>query len=224
VINNAEYLGEDLGVNLRGYEHPIHFLDFEAVSPAIPRYASTRPYQTLPFQWSNHILLRDGTLKHEEYLCLEDKDPREEVAQTLLQTLGNAGTICTYTTFETQVIIELADHLPMYRDHLKALLKRCRDLHDEIRKEYYHPEFHGSFSIKNVLPVLAPSMSYAELAVQEGGQAGLEYLRMIDPETARAEKDRIRRELLNYCRQDTLAMVKIREALLKRSTNPTSAC
>jgi hypothetical protein len=224
VINNAEYVGDDLGSSLSQHEHPIHFLDFEAVAPAIPRYANTCPYQMLPFQWSDHILSEDGSLTHREYLCVEDKDPREEVAQTLLHSLGKEGSICTYTTFESQVIAELADHLPRYRNQLDALLGRCRDLHEEIRKDYYHPGLHGSFSIKHVLPVLVPSMSYENLSIQEGGQAGLEYLRMIDPDTPRGEKERIRRALLEYCRKDTLAMVRIREALLKRSTNPTKNC
>jgi hypothetical protein len=217
VINNAEYVGPDLGATLRQYKHPIHFLDFEAVAPAIPRYANTHPYQTLPFQWSDHILSDDDTLTHREYLCLDDKDPREEVAGTLLESLGKEGTICTYTAFESQIISELANYLPRYREGLQALSGRYRDLYDEIRGGYYHPDFRGSFSIKNVLPVLVPSMSYKALSIREGGQAGLEYLRMIDTETPPEDRERIQKELLEYCRQDTLAMVRIREELLKRA-------
>lgn len=222
VINSTEYVGADLGTTLEQYEHPIHFLDFETVAPAIPRYANTRPYQTLPFQWSDHILSKDGTLTHRAYLCDQDRDPREDVARTLLKALGKEGSICTYTTFESQVISELADHLPSYRDQLEALVGRCRDLYAEIRRDYYHPQFHGSFSIKNVLPVLVPSMSYSNLSIQEGGQAGLEYLCMIDPDTRTRERGRIRKALLEYCRQDTLAMVKIRQELLKRANRQES--
>jgi predicted RecB family nuclease len=216
VIHNTEYIGADLGVILRQYEYPIHFLDFEAVAPPIPRFPNTRPYEMMPFQWSDHVLSEDGTLTHESYLAGEDKDPREGVARTLLESLGTEGSICTYTVFERQVIAELADRLPQLRQRLEALTHRFRDLYDEVRKNYYHPEFHGSFSIKKVLPVLVPAMSYADLSIQEGGQAGLEYLRMIGPDTSSEERQRIRRGLLDYCRQDTLAMVKIREELLKR--------
>jgi hypothetical protein len=60
-------------------------------------------------------------------------------------------------------------------------------------------------------------MSYEALSIQEGAQAGFEYLRMIDSETPMREKKRIREALLEYCRQDTLAMVRIRDELLKRS-------
>jgi hypothetical protein len=216
VINETDYVGPELKSDLTEYEYPIHFLDFETIALAIPRYANTRPYQILPFQWSDHVLSKDGTLTHKEYLCYEDRDTREGIAQTLLEALGDRGNICTYGNYEKRVISELADHLPHYRDRLRALLSRCQDLLVQIRRGYYHPEFHGSFSIKNVLPVLVPSMSYENLPIQEGGQAGVEYLRMIVPDTPCDEKERIRRDLLEYCRQDTLAMVRIREELLKR--------
>jgi hypothetical protein len=217
VITGSEYVGKDLGAILRQYEPPIHFLDFETFAPAIPRYAGTHPYQTLPFLWSNHILSEDGSLAHEAHICDADKDPREEIARTLLASVGDRGTICTYATLETQVISDLAEHLPQYGEPLQGLLSRCRDLHADIRRDYYHPEFDGSFSIKTVLPVLVPSMSYAGLSVQDGGQAGMEYVRMIEPETPSEERERIRRALLEYCGQDTLAMVRIREELLRRS-------
>ena len=216
VINETDYVDPELKTNLKEYEYPIHFLDFETIAAAIPRYANTSPYQSLPFQWSDHILSREGALTHREYLYGEDKDPREEIARSLLEALGERGNICTYGNYEKNVISDLADHLPHYRDQLKALLPRCRNLWAEIRRGYYNPEFHGSFSLKDVLPVLVPSMSYENLAIQEGSMAGLEYLRMIDHETPPDEKERIRRALFEYCGQDTLAMVRIREKLLKR--------
>jgi len=216
LINNKEYVGSELGISLGKYEYPIHFLDFETINPAIPRYANTSPYQVLPFQWSDHILSRDGNLDHKDYLCGEDKDPREELTESLLEALGDKGSICTYGSHEKTVISGLAKNLPRHRDHLNALRDRCKDLLSTIRRGYYHPGFHGSFSLKDVLPVLVSSMSYADLSIQEGTMAGIEFLTMIAPETPSDEKERIRRELLEYCGQDTLAMVKIREELLKR--------
>ena len=93
-------------------EYPVHFLDFETFSPAIPRYAGTRTYQALPFQWSDHIVCHDEQIEHREYLCLEDKDPREEFSRTLLEALGNRGTIFVYTNYEKKVISELAEFFP----------------------------------------------------------------------------------------------------------------
>ena len=216
VANQHEFISDQLEAELNDMEFPIHFLDFETIGLAIPRYADTRPYQTIPFQWSDHILFEDGRLDHREYLCTEDKDPREEFTKTLLDAVGSEGSIVIYTSYETGVLKSLMEHLPGYADELQAVIDRFVDLYAIIRRNYYHPKFYGSFSLKYVLPALVPKMSYENLAIREGMQASIEYLRMIDPETPQAEKDRIKNDLLTYCGQDTLAMVKIKDELLKR--------
>jgi predicted RecB family nuclease len=216
VVNQKEYIAPKLGGELMKVEHPVHFLDFETIGPAIPKYGGTRPYQTVPFQWSNHVMHENGNLEHQEYLCLEDKDPREEFAETLLKSLAEKGSIVVYTTYEKGVLEGLAEHLPHYRDRLHAVIERLYDLHVVVKKHYYHPEFHGSFSLKAVLPAVVPSMAYEKLEIQEGQMASLEYLRMIDPATTSVEKEKIKHDLLEYCAQDALAMVKIREELLGR--------
>jgi len=215
VKNNEEYFSRELRSELEEVEYPVHFLDFETLGLAVPRYAGTRPYQTVPFQWSDHILYGDGKIEHREYLCDDDKDPREEFAVTLLEALEGRGSVITYTSYEEGVIRGLAEDLPRYRDQLLAILGRIIDLYVIIKKHYYHPEFHGSFSLKSVLPALLPEMDYRNLDVQEGQQAGLEYLRMISNSTSSNDKKKIRKALLNYCEHDTLAMLKIREELLK---------
>ena len=216
VKNNTEYLSHDLKAQLEAVEYPVHFLDFETLGLAIPRYAGTRPYQTIPFQWSDHILHKDGTIEHKEYLCGEDKDPRQELARALLDALGRQGSIFMYTGYERDIIESVAEDLPQHREPLRAALDRLKDLHKIISTSFYHPQFHGSFSLKAVLPALLPEMSYKNLSIQEGQEASLEYLRMIDASTGQEEKERIRKNLLTYCGQDTLAMVRIREELLKR--------
>jgi hypothetical protein len=216
LVKREEFIASELEGELRDVEYPIHFLDFETVGPAIPRYAYTSSYQTIPFQWSDHVLYEDSTLMHREYLCDEDKDPREEFASTLLDTLGKKGAIFIYTSYEKDVITRLAEELPNHKDRLLAILDRFRDLHAAIRKHFYHPEFHCSYSLKSVLPALVPSMKYESLAIQEGSMASLEYLRILDPSTPPEERERIKKDLLTYCSYDSLGMVKIREELLKR--------
>jgi predicted RecB family nuclease len=216
VVRNEEFISKDIEDELKNVEYPLHFLDFETVGPAIPRYVGTRPYQTVPFQWSDHILTENGTLEHKEYLCNDDKDPREEFANTLLATLGKNGTIFIYTTYEKGIIEDLAEYFPQFRSDLLLIINRFKDLCAIIKKHFYHPEFHGSFSLKSVLPAIVPDMDYGKLAIQEGNQASLEYLRMIDPAISLEEKERIKKELLIYCGYDTLAMVKIRDELIKR--------
>lgn len=216
VANKEEYLSPELEDELRDVKYPIHFMDFETISPAIPCYSGTRPYQTIPFQWSDHVLYEDGSLEHWEYLHDEDSDPREEFTRKLLEILGDRGTVFIYTTYEVGVMKSLAEVLPHYAEELLATLGRIKDLYAAVRRHFYHPHFHGSFSLKKVLPVLVPSMGYETLAIQEGNQASIEYHHMIDPSTPQDERNRIRMDLLTYCAHDTLAMVKIREELLKR--------
>jgi hypothetical protein len=216
VIKQEEYIAPELESELNDVEYPIHFLDFETVSPAIPRYRGTRPYQVIAFQWSDHILTADGNLEHREYLCTEDKNPAEEFTRTLLEALDTTGSIFIYTAYEKGIIKELADHLPRYHQQLTAITDRFKDLYAIIKRDFYQPKFYGSFSLKSVLPALVPDMSYESLAIQEGSQASLEYLKMIDPATLADEIERVKANLLAYCGQDTLALVKIREELLKR--------
>ena len=90
-------------------------------------------------------------------------------------------------------------------------LNRMMDLHALVQRYYYHPKFRGSFSLKSVLPALIPEMSYNDLAIKDGREASSLYLKMLNPDSNSGEWDKIKGDLLNYCRRDTLALVKIRE-------------
>lgn len=214
IVNSAFFVSAELEAELKSVEYPVHFIDFETVSPAIPRYAGTRPYQTTPFQWSDHILHGNGTTEHQEYLSDGGKDPREEFIRTLLDAVGKSGTIFIYTNYEKTIVTKLGEDFPELQNKLTALSSRFIDLHALIRNYYYHPDFHGSFSLKSVLPALVPEMNYESLAIQDGNHASSEYLRMINPATPAQEQKKIQKDLLTYCGHDTLAMVKMREKLI----------
>jgi hypothetical protein len=218
--SGAVHVAPELLTDLTDVEYPLHFLDFETLGTAIPRYAGTRPYQPIPFQWSDHILSEDGSIHHHEYLCVEDKDPRQEFAETLLETLKDKGTIIVYTAYEERVIKGLIEFLPAHRNELLKILDRFKDLHVMMRKYVYHPEFQGSFSLKALLPALVPSMDYGQLSIQDGQHASVEYLRMLDPNMPEHEREEMREDLLNYCSNDTLGMVRIWEKLLSLLRQP----
>ena len=216
VVSREDYVAAELEEELTNLEYPVHFLDFETVSPPIPVYADTRPYQAIPFQWSDHILSKGGDLHHSSFLFREDGDPQPVFAKSLLEILGEGGTIFTYSNYERRVLSELAEHLPGQSDQILATLDRFKDLQALIKRYFYSPGFRGSFSLKSVLPVLVPNMSYENLVIKEGTYASLAYLRMLKSKTEPEEKRRIGQALVDYCSYDTLAMVKVREALLER--------
>ena len=193
----------------------IYFLDFETFAPAIPRYKGTRPYQAIPFQFSVHAQGPDG-ISHREYLHEQDTDPRGPLAQALLDALGEEGVIVMYSSYERRVIRELAEFLPDLSESLSALLPRLWDLLGVIRQHYYHPEFHGSFSIKKVVPVLVPELDYSALAISDGEAAARAYGRLLGA-SAGAERADIANDLRDYCGQDSRAMLELRNALLERT-------
>jgi predicted RecB family nuclease len=221
--NDAELIGPGLKSALQTVRYPVHHLDFETLMLAIPKYQQTRPYQTIPFQWSNHIVETEaGTVRHENYLCAERKDPREDLALSMIKSLGKEGSICVYSGYEKRILTELSVALPKLKSDLDRIIERLWDLLSIIKEHYYHPGFEGSFSIKSTLPAVLPSLSYAELDIQEGSMASLQYYKMIFEVTDPAEKERIRQSLLKYCERDTLAMVELRRVLLNKAPTPAA--
>ena len=213
VVAGQPYVGPGLAAAISAAEHPLHFLDFETFNPALPIYAGTRPYQVIPFQWSLHVQDSTGNLSHRSFLHDGDGDPREAFVLSLLDEIEPRGTIVVYTGFEQSRLRELADTFPRYSDHLMGLCSRMLDLHAVIRDHYYHPGFHGSYSMKAVLPAVVPDLGYDDLEIQGGGHASVAFAQMIAPETENCQRERLRQALLDYCRRDTEAMVRVIDAL-----------
>jgi hypothetical protein len=190
--------------------YPRFYLDFETVGPPVPTWAGTRPYQTLPIQWSCHIERAPALLDHAEFLDLSGEPPMRALAEALIRTLESAGPVLMYTRYERGVIEGLAGMFPDLAAPLQAIVGRLVDLHPVVRANYYHPNMLGSWSIKAVLPTIAPDMDYAALeGIREGTEASAAYLEAIHPQTRSERRDELRRNLLRYCRHDTEAMVRL---------------
>jgi CRISPR/Cas system-associated exonuclease Cas4 (RecB family) len=216
VVNNRLHVDSELCHTLQQLEYPIHFLDFETFNPALPIYIGTCPYQVIPFQWSDHILNKTGEFRHEEFLHEEPTDPRRYFIESLLNILGSEGSIVVYSSYEATRIRELAVAFPeMATSLLKLLDGRIIDLLQLVRKYCYHPEFHGSFSIKSVLPALVPGMDYKDLDITDGGTASVAYAEMIHPETTPERRNSLKKSLLAYCKRDTEAEFNLFKVLSK---------
>ena len=197
---------------------PIHFFDFETFQNAIPRFDNQRPYQQIPFQYSLHILYEDGTMEHKAFLADENSDPRPALIERLLEDITDKGSIVAFNqSFEKSRIEDLAEFDKERKEALLALNTRFVDLIVPFRQRgYYHPDFNGSFSIKAILPALFPDdpeLDYKKLgSVQNGGDA-MEIFAHLHLLKDKSKRDAIRKDLLAYCRLDTLAMVRIYEKL-----------
>ena len=205
---NADGIAEALSA----LSYPLHFLDFETINLALPPYDGLRPFQQMPFQASIHVQQRrDGPLRHVEYLGDGRSDPRLGLAECLSETIGPKGTVIAYNAgFEGQCLKGLAKSFPKHAKALLSAKNRLWDLGTPFRRALYvHPEFRGSWSIKVVLPTLVPGMSYEKLAIGNGGDAQTAYLSMMRDSLSAVARVRIKKNLKEYCGQDTLAMVKL---------------
>lgn len=202
---------------LASLAYPLYHVDFETYNPAIPLYDGQRPFQPFPFQVSLHIEQADGKLQHYEYLGDGKKDPREDIADFLIKHIGPKGTPIAYSAgTEKGVIRGLAGILPRKADKLLALAERFADLAKPFRSRYYmHPAFEGGYSMKVVLPTLVPGMKYEGMAVSNGTDAQAAFAAMASGKLTPAEAAQKRTDLLAYCKQDTLAMVKVLDYLKK---------
>ena len=216
LVSGRPYVSDDLDRLLAPFGPPACYLDFEAMMPPVPLYMGTRPYQTLPFQWSLHELDDAGRLGHLEFLADGTGDPRRQFAETLIAALGRSSSpIVVYSSYERTRLRDLAELFPDLRPSLEAVIDRLADLLPLVRRAVYLPAFDFSFSIKTVGPALCPDFGYDDLdGVADGMAAAGAFLQIASGAVVNADEiARLRGQLLAYCERDTLAMVKAHEAL-----------
>lgn len=216
VLSGQPYIGEHLGQALDSIAWPAFYLDFEAINTALPLYPGIAPHDTIPTQYSIHVCAQPGVVTaHREYLADPRKDCRRELATRLAADLEGHGSIFMYSNYELRIIKLLAGLYPDLAASLMALKPRLVDLKRILEKNMYHPGFRGRASLKKILPVLVPDMSYDKFAIGDGDAALAVFASMIREDYREAELATMRYNLLRYCEQDTLAMVKIHARLVE---------
>lgn len=211
VINKQEiqhFLGE--------LQYPLYFFDYETMQGLVPYFDGQRPYQQIPFQYSLHIIREPGgEIEHTEYLHRDNSNPAPKVAARIVEDLGNAGSVVTWNmNFEKSVNTDLGRMYPEYAEQIAAINKRVVDLMTPFKAKWYDdPRCDGSASIKKVLPVLCPELSYKDLGIQDGNSAQRLWMEAILDEKRAAQKEQILADLIEYCKMDTWAMVEIYKKL-----------
>lgn len=217
VFKNKKDLVDNAAIKdfLSDLKYPLYFMDFETFQPAVPMFNNSKPYQQIPFQYSLHYKKnKNSKVEHFEFLADIDSDPRIKFIENLLRDTKSKGDILTYNkSFETQRLKEIALAFPKYKKETEERMSRIKDLMFPFQKKlYYTNEMQGSYSIKYVLPALVPELSYENLKINEGGLASIAF-ESLYYETDFIRIDEIRKNLLEYCKLDTYAMVKLLEKL-----------
>lgn len=197
-------------------EYPLYFFDYETMQGMVPYFDGQRPYQQVPFQFSLHSIRHPGAEpEHVEYLHTDNSNPAPAVAEQLVRSVGAQGSIITWNmSFEKSVNTTLGRMFPEYTEQMERINERVVDLMVPFKARWYDdPRFEGSASIKNVLPVVCPDLSYAGLGIQDGNSAQRAWMSVVLDGEREVERERVLGDLVEYCKLDTLAMVEIYKKL-----------
>lgn len=203
---------ETIKSELNSLQYPLYFLDYETFFPAVPIFDGYRPYQQMVFQYSVHVVREpNAEPEHYEYITEEMIDPAQGVAASLKNRIGDTGSVIVWNArFEASRNAEIGEHLPEFADFMASINNRMYDLMMVVKKGYYvDSRFGGSASIKKVLPVMCPELSYNDLAIHEGGTASASWATLTDPKTSPEAKEQLKKDMLAYCGLDTYAMIAI---------------
>jgi hypothetical protein len=197
-------------------KYPLYYLDYETIFPAIPLFDYSSPYQQIPFQFSLHVQQqKGGGVDHLEFLYTGDSDPRAEFTEALIALYSSNGSVVVYNkAFESRINKELATHLPQHQTYLEDINSRMVDLLVPFKSRYlYHPKMNGAASIKKVLPAFVPELDYGALEISDGDAASRNYMKCLKGMVSGDEREKIYRDLRQYCEMDTLAEVRLIEKL-----------
>jgi predicted RecB family nuclease len=213
VRSGKPWVSDGLQDHLATLESPVFYLDFETFNPALPVYPGTRPYEAVPFQWSCHIDRGDGELEHQEFLAAGNGDPRRSLTERLLKCVEDRGSIVVYSQYEATSLRKLAAEFPDLTARIQSVIDRLWDLYRVLGNTYYHPDFHGSLSLKSVLPVMVPELGYDDLEISDGATASARFAEIEAAGVRGVGREKAATALREYCARDTFATVKILERL-----------
>jgi len=200
--NNKVYcLQSELKQEINQWVYPLHFIDFETSSVALPFFKGGKPYEQVAFQFSHHTVNEDGTIRHFSEFISTDPGvfPNFEFTRALKSSLGNdRGTIFMFATHENSILNKIINQLNTSNesdkseliDFLKSITKSTAnnsefwqgdrqmiDLRKIILDYYYNPLTKGSNSIKELLPaVLETDQNLQNRYSKSIGELGLSSL------------------------------------------------
>ncbi|MDO8489901.1 MAG: DUF2779 domain-containing protein [bacterium] len=208
---------EEIRSFLNDLRYPLSFLDYETFPAGVPRFPGYHPFDQIPFQFSLHVLDEDAEeCSHSEFLFSESSNPDKALIVALREAMPATGSVIVWNkSFEMTINSRLVDRNPEYRSFLEDINARIVDLKEIFDKQYFvHPDFKGRTSIKRILPVLAPELSYKALDIQEGATASDTWNKIVSGEYSKEVAVQKIQSLKIYCGLDTYAMYAIWKYLM----------
>ena len=204
-----------LAAALEPFDCKLGFLDFETIARAVPVWPGMAPWGQAAAQFSYHEDNRDGTYSHAEFLAEGPADARPILAEAMIRATKDAERVLMYTSFEKTQIRNLQKAVPDLVCELEELENKLIDLHPLVRDHVYHPGFEGSFSLKYILHPLVPDLTYDDLVIIDGMVASVEIARLlfVSGKIPEHQREKTRQDLLEYCKHDTWATVRVLERL-----------
>lgn len=219
ILSGENYVSESVRTEVGAIPYPRYYLDFETIAHGLPEWPGTHPYQQIPFQWSCHIEYFDGHVEHQEFLAEPTQDPRKDCMTSLVRLFHGFkdGSMIAYNAdFEKRILQDLAKLYPETQLLFNSICNQTYDLLPICRNNFYNRDMHGSWSIKYVLPAIAPDLNYQELDITNGQMAQEAYMKMNTGSPNSKEVVKLRSNLLKYCKLDTEAMIRIVMYFCKR--------
>ena len=200
---------ENIKKILENLEFPLHFIDYETYPSAVPKIDELSPHKQHVFQVSIHSLFKNEKLTHFEYLS-DKMELNNKMLSNMKRFTGIEGTfISWHASFEKSRNKDLISWFPEFKNYLEFINLKMFDLEDIFKKYFIDYRFNGSTSIKNILPIICPSLSYSNLDISNGTIALDTWGRMVLDENFKEDINLTRKNLLSYCELDTKAMVEI---------------
>jgi len=220
--NNKAWFGNDLKNIFKKFSFPFYFMDFETVGQTVPIIKGTKPYYPqLPFQWSVHKWesLDKEVSVGESFLRFNDQDIERQFLESLLEAVGNEGTIFAHSNYEKKILNQLKEkeNCKDLAGKIDELIRRVEDSMTIARENFYSPLMNGSWTIKSIIKAIPDSgITYEEEDGLSGGtDAGLAWFVCTDPKTTNTEIEKQKKLLIDYCAKDTLAVYHFIKYLMK---------
>lgn len=214
-ITGKPHIGAGLSQKLASIEFPVFYLSFLSIASSLPFYYDIAPCEPIPILYSIHKCYEPGkVIDHREYIADPRRDCRREMAKQVIRDLEKEGSVVIYSPFEHTMMQQLATLNPDIAQRLLDATERFVDLETIVRKEFYHPACNGSISLRSMFLALGGSNGYDHLGIADDDNAGAAFSFMAMGKYANDGSKMIKRKLLDYSKQNTLALVQVHQKLL----------